>query len=79
MRNPARKEQDISSRRYDGNGKHPSSYSSSFISHISYGASTRAGLALRDGARVCALLDGRDYVTPDDIKYLAHDILRHRI
>lgn len=47
--------------------------------HIAYGASTRAGLALIDGARIVALLDDRDYVMPDDIKYIAHDILRHRI
>ncbi|GAB0174485.1 MAG: MoxR family ATPase [Candidatus Altimarinota bacterium] len=47
--------------------------------NISYGASTRAGLALRDGSRICALLDGRDYVTPDDIKYISYDVLRHRI
>lgn len=46
---------------------------------IAYGASTRAGLALRDGSRICALLDGRDYVTPEDIKYIAYDVLRHRI
>lgn len=46
---------------------------------LAYGASTRAWLALRDGARICALLDGRDYVTPDDIKYIALDVLRHRI
>lgn len=46
---------------------------------ISYGASTRAGLALRDGARICALLEGRDFVTPDDVKYIALDVLRHRI
>ncbi len=46
---------------------------------IAYGASTRAGLALIRCARVVALLEGRDYVTPDDIKYIAHDILRHRI
>ena len=46
---------------------------------LSYGASTRAGLALIDGARVVALLEGRDYVTPDDIKYIAHEVLRHRI
>jgi MoxR-like ATPase len=26
-----------------------------------------------------ALLDGRDYVSPDDIKYIAKDVLRHRI
>lgn len=46
---------------------------------IEYGASTRAWIALRDGARIVALLDGRDYVTPDDIKYIALDVLRHRI
>lgn len=46
---------------------------------IEYWASTRAGIALRDGARVTALLAGRDYVTPDDIKYIALDVLRHRI
>ena len=47
--------------------------------YVSYGASTRAGLALRDGARICALLEGRDYVTPDDVKFIALDVLRHRI
>ena len=46
---------------------------------ISYGASTRAGLALIRTARVRALLEGRDYVLPEDIKSLAPDILRHRI
>lgn len=48
-------------------------------SQLSYGASTRAWLALIGGARICALLAGRDYVSPDDIKYIARDILRHRI
>jgi MoxR-like ATPase len=47
--------------------------------HLEHGASTRAGLALRDGARIVALLEWREYVTPSDVKYLAHDILRHRI
>ena len=36
-------------------------------------------MALCAGARICALLDGRDYVTPEDIKYIAYDVLRHRI
>jgi MoxR-like ATPase len=36
-------------------------------------------MALISGARIVALMDGRDYTTPDDIKYIAHDILRHRI
>ena len=52
---------------------------SNLASLISYGASTRAGLALIAWARIVALIEERDYVTPDDIKYLAHDILRHRI
>ena len=46
---------------------------------LDYGASTRAWLALIGGARICALLSGRDNVSPDDIKYIAHDVLRHRI
>lgn len=48
-------------------------------SKLSYWASTRAGLALVRTARVRALMCDRDYVLPEDIKYLAHDVLRHRI
>ncbi|MBK7976018.1 MAG: MoxR family ATPase [Deltaproteobacteria bacterium] len=43
------------------------------------GASTRAGIALLKGARVLALLDGRDYVVPDDIQALLLPGLRHRV
>ncbi len=46
---------------------------------LSYGPSTRAGLSLIRWARVKALLEWRDYVMPDDIKFLAYDVLRHRI
>jgi MoxR-like ATPase len=46
---------------------------------LSYWPSTRAGLALIRAGRVHALLDGRDYMLPDDVKSLAHDILDHRI
>ncbi len=46
---------------------------------LSYGASTRAGLALIRAGRIRALLAGRDYMMPEDVKYLAHDILDHRI
>ncbi len=46
---------------------------------LSYWPSTRAGLALIRAGRVRALLDGRDYMLPDDVKSLAHDILDHRI
>ncbi|WP_281886442.1 MoxR family ATPase [Paenibacillus sp. YYML68] len=43
------------------------------------GASPRAGIALMTASRAWALLDGRDYVTPDDIKTVAVPALRHRL
>jgi MoxR-like ATPase len=46
---------------------------------LSYGASTRAGLALIRAGRVRAVMAGRDYMIPEDIKSLAHEILDHRI
>jgi MoxR-like ATPase len=46
---------------------------------LELGASPRATIALVRAARGHALLCGRDYVTPHDIKSLARDILRHRI
>lgn len=57
----------------------PGNYSSTLAEMIEYGASPRAALALAYTARAHAWLDGRDYVIPDDIKSLAHDVLRHRI
>ena len=46
---------------------------------IAYGASPRASIALAQAARCHAFLQGRAYATPDDVKELAHDVLRHRI
>jgi len=46
---------------------------------LSYGASTRAGLALIRTSRVRAILEWRDYVLPEDIKALSHGIIDHRI
>ncbi len=70
-------------RKMTGDGIAKNEYPESRIwnlkSLLSYGASTRAGLALIAWARVVALLEDRDYVTPDDIKYIAHEVLRHRI
>ncbi|HYH79283.1 MAG TPA: MoxR family ATPase [Longimicrobium sp.] len=43
------------------------------------GASPRAGVALFLAARAEALLSGRDFVTPDDVKQLATPVLRHRV
>ena len=46
---------------------------------IDFGASPRASIAFSRAARALALLDGRDHVLPDDVKALAHVVLRHRI
>jgi len=46
---------------------------------ISYGASPRAGIFLIAASRAHAFLKGRGYVTPDDIKQIAPDVLRHRV
>ena len=46
---------------------------------ISFGASPRAGIALVSAARANAFLEGRGFVTPDDVKEIAHDVLRHRV
>ncbi|MCB2407562.1 AAA family ATPase [Hymenobacter lucidus] len=43
------------------------------------GASPRASLALLNGAKALAALRGRDFVTPEDVQYLAPHVLRHRI
>ncbi len=47
--------------------------------HIAFGASPRASINLEKTARINAMLCGRSYVTPQDVKDVAHDILRHRI
>jgi MoxR-like ATPase len=46
---------------------------------IQYGASPRATLALGQSARAFAFLQGRGYVTPEDVKTIGLDILRHRV
>jgi MoxR-like ATPase len=46
---------------------------------VEYGASPRATIALAQASRAHAYLRGRTFVTPDDIKAIAPDVLRHRI
>ena len=46
---------------------------------IEYGASPRATIFLAQGARAHAFLRGRNFVTPDDVKAIGPDILRHRV
>ncbi|MBR1981070.1 AAA family ATPase [Candidatus Proelusimicrobium excrementi] len=48
-------------------------------SYILYGASPRASIFLTQAAKAYAFLDGRGYVTPEDVKEMGPDVLRHRI
>src|SRR4051794_40248071 len=57
----------------------PARYGLELSPLLELGASPRATIALVRAARSHALLSGRDYVTPHDVKSLARDVLRHRI
>jgi MoxR-like ATPase len=46
---------------------------------IEFGASPRATISLAMASRACAFVQGRGYVTPQDVKSIAMDILRQRI
>jgi MoxR-like ATPase len=59
--------------------REPAPYSADLAQWIEYGASPRATIALDRCARAHAFLDGRDFVTPDDVRALAADVLRHRL
>ena len=57
----------------------PERYSEELNGWIDIGASPRASIGLDKTSRVAAWLDGRDHVTPDDIRSVVHDVIRHRI
>jgi MoxR-like ATPase len=57
----------------------PAPYGQELTGWLRFGASPRATLALDRCARARAWLDGRDYVSPEDIQDIAGDVLRHRI
>ncbi len=57
----------------------PERYGDDLAGVLSFGASPRATLALDRCARARAWLAGRDFVAPEDIQAIAHDVLRHRI
>ena len=59
--------------------RRPQDFGLDFGPMISYGASPRASIWLGLAARANAFLSGRGYVTPQDVKSLAPDVLRHRI
>jgi len=59
--------------------RNPGNYDEKLASWLEYGASPRASMALDRCARAHAWLAGRDFVGPEDIQAMAHDVLRHRI
>ncbi len=59
--------------------RRPEHYGKDLASWIEYGASPRGTIALDRCARAHAWLNGRDYVSPDDVQAVAHDVLRHRL
>ncbi|USQ13901.1 MoxR family ATPase [Legionella lytica] len=59
--------------------RNPGIYNEELGRWLRFGASPRATIALDRCSKAHAWLAGRDYVTPDDIHVIAHDVLRHRI
>jgi MoxR-like ATPase len=57
----------------------PKRYGIDLNGYVRYGASPRATIALTMAARAWAFLSGRGYVTPQDVKTFALDVLRHRV
>ena len=59
--------------------RHPEKYDISLKEKILYGASPRATIALDKCAKINAWLEGRNFVTPEDVHAVVYDVLRHRI
>lgn len=59
--------------------RQPAAYGDDLASWIEYGASPRGTIALDRCARAHAWLQGRDFVSPDDVQAVLHDVLRHRL
>ncbi|UTW49574.1 MoxR family ATPase [Bacterioplanoides sp. SCSIO 12839] len=57
----------------------PQDYGDDLASWIEFGASPRGTIALDRCARAHAWLQGRDFVSPDDVQAVLHDVLRHRL
>ena len=59
--------------------RRPEPYSAQLRQWLRWGASPRAAIAIERGARALAWLDGRDFVSPEDVQAIAPDALRHRL
>ena len=59
--------------------RRPAAYAIDTARYVGYGASPRASISLILGAKARALMACRGFVLPEDVKAVAHDVLRHRI
>ena len=59
--------------------REPAALDSELARWLAFGVSPRGTIALDRCSRALAWLDGRDYVTPDDVRAIAPDVLRHRL
>ena len=59
--------------------RNPESYKLNIGQYIRYGASPRASIFLAMASKANALIEGRGYVTPQDVKTIAMNVLRHRV
>ena len=59
--------------------REPKAYGMDLEQYISYGASPRASICLAVAAKAHAFIRGRGYVTPQDVKSIGMDVLRHRV
>lgn len=59
--------------------RHPANYDAKLAQWLTMGVSPRATIALDRCARAHAWLQGRDFVTPDDVQVMAFSVLRHRL
>ena len=59
--------------------RRPEPYSKNLKEWLRWGASPRAAIAIERGARALAWLNGRDYVSPEDVQAIAPNALRHRL
>lgn len=57
----------------------PAAFDLDLTETIAFGASPRASLGLMSSSRAMAVLEGRAYVIPEDVKAVAQDVLRHRV
>lgn len=59
--------------------RNPDAYGDDLVRWLEFGVSPRATISLDRCSRAHAFLNGRDYVSPDDVRAILHDVFRHRL